>query len=357
MPTYKILGIYSFAETLKKMYINDPVILKAEKNNIQSKNAIGIYNKEHKKLGYLPIEKKEELNIENNIYKITKLCLHSEIPTVEISRSYNYIGFIPNIEFPFIKKIKYKYKNINISKELSKAIESLILDLKLKRIKIKKSLVTYVDDFFINLILETAKGFETFNLVTYNYYTKYKDFYEEIYEKNLIDVPFFRELLVHRIEKYFEVNYKNVEDLNENVVKFDKMTEYHLHEPINDYTLDVFNIYFNYLINNDDTYLKDYNLNIFENIKLFFNKYTIELGNFYYCHDLEIYGYLYYLTDNAYIEIINNTPEYIDSYIYKCYLAKKDNLILYNPVTGYYYYKNVNLDFNLFSNIDLKDFL
>ena len=154
------------------------------------------------------------------------------------------------------------------------------------------------------------------------------------------------------------------------------MTEYCLHDPIEDYTIDVFNIYFNYLINKDDTYLKDYNLTIFENMKLFFNKYVsvntnqeintqtnhnasedVNTNIFSFCHDLEIYGYLYYQTDNVYIEIINKNPEYIDAYIYKCYLAKKDNLILYNPVNGNYYCKNVNLDFMLFPNIELKTIL
>jgi hypothetical protein len=351
MPTYKILGIYSFADNIKKMNINDSVTLKAEKYNIKSNNAIGIYNNENKKLGYLPIEKKEELNIENNVYKITKICLHSEIPTVEISRLYDYINNIPDIEFPFMKRNKYKYKNINISKELAKSIESLVLNLKMKKIKIKRTLVSYVDNYYINLILETSKGFETFNLITFLYYTKYKDFYEELYEKKLMDVPFYRELLVHRIENYIEINYKNVEEIDSNTIKFSTMTEYNLHEPINDYTLDVFNIYFHYLINNDVTYLQDYNLKVFEDMKIFFNKNDIKICNFVYCHDLELYAYLYYVTDNTYVEIINNNPEYIDSYIYKCYLAKKDNLYLYNPVNGNYYAKNVSLHINeMFDN-------
>ena len=49
MPIYKILGIYSFSNTLREACINDPVVLKHEKYNIKSKNAITRFHQEYLK--------------------------------------------------------------------------------------------------------------------------------------------------------------------------------------------------------------------------------------------------------------------------------------------------------------------
>ena len=49
MPCYKILGIYSFADNLKLVKIDDSVLLKKEYYNVKSKNAIGVYTQDNKK--------------------------------------------------------------------------------------------------------------------------------------------------------------------------------------------------------------------------------------------------------------------------------------------------------------------
>ena len=115
MPSYKLLGIYSFADTLKKIHINDQVILKSEKFNIKSKNAIGVYTIDDKKLGYLPVENQTEITSFDNAYKISNLVLNKEYPLVEISRFYPKNSCLENVEYPYEKKIKYEYKLVNIT--------------------------------------------------------------------------------------------------------------------------------------------------------------------------------------------------------------------------------------------------
>ena len=136
MPNYKLLGIYSFADNLKKLNINDPVILKSEKFNIKSKDAIGVYTLDNKKLGYLPSENKNEITNFNDSYKITNLVLNKEYPIVEISRVYPENNFLENVEYPFEKKVKYYYVLVDITKELQKAVVGLEKYLGTKRIKV-----------------------------------------------------------------------------------------------------------------------------------------------------------------------------------------------------------------------------
>ena len=99
MPTYKILGIYSFTKNLIEASLNDPVILKHEKYNIKSKNAIGVYIKNDKKIGYLPIENNSELLNFKNSYKINKLQLNQDYALVEINRCYSNINTLENYSY------------------------------------------------------------------------------------------------------------------------------------------------------------------------------------------------------------------------------------------------------------------
>ena len=138
MPIYKILGIYSFSNTLREACINDPVVLKHEKYNIKSKNAIGVYINSDKKIGYLPVENNSELLNFKNAYKLTKLQLNQDHPIVEISRCYNTINKLDNYEFTFIKEIKYEYLLIDPPKNLMIPIKTLINKIKKQRINIKR---------------------------------------------------------------------------------------------------------------------------------------------------------------------------------------------------------------------------
>jgi hypothetical protein len=351
MPTYKILGIYSFADNLKEINIREPVILKHEKYNIKSKNAIGIYIKNNKKIGYLPIENNNELLNFKNSYRISKLQLNQDYPVVEINRYYPNINIIENCEFNYIKKIKYDYNLIDITNDLVNSLKNVINSLKHKRINIKKIAITHLDDNFINLSIETSKGIETFYTITYKYFMEFKDKYEELLEFNLIDHVFFKELMFHRPEKYIETSYTNI--LKYKFIEKHQFLKIIIYEKINKLNDNIDIIYFTKLyiyciINNDFNYIIKY-LNKFtkekyddieiikkfiENsiiINNFFETYELKLGGFYYDHNKQIYSEIDFINDDTVFIV---SEEVFNNYVLNLYLTNKKNLIIYNPIEG-----------------------
>jgi hypothetical protein len=357
MPSYKILGIYSFTENIKKLNLNDKVLLKKENKNIKSDNAIGVYNLENKKLGYLPVEKNEELLNHKNSYKISTLLLHLQNPIVEISRDYDNIKTFEDIEYPIIKELKYDLKIIHISDEINKSIEMLFL--KIKKLKIKNIGITYMDENYTNIFFQTKNDIVILYTITYKYFINNKDYYEELYDFNLIENPFYKEFYFHRIETYYEKNYKNVETINENHDEYNfikknihtKLITINNSMIIND---NFWYLYFKYLIDNEDIYIIKYinkltknNFNSVEDILNYYFKNSeeiinfislfddIELGKFTINHDLQIYGYINFVNEKYLIEITNDNN---NSIINKARLCKKNNIIIYNPLLGNIFY-------------------
>lgn len=362
MPCYKILGIYSYADNLKNVSINDSIILKNECYNIKSKNAIGVYSSDNKKLGYLPSENCNEIKNFNTAYKISKLVLNQEYPILEINRYYPSINFIDNVEYPFEKKIKYVYELINMTNQLKKSVIGLEKYLLTKKIKVKKIAVIYADDNFINILIEVSKGFEQFQTVTIKYFKDNSDKYEELYENDLIDNTFFRDLLVYRLECYIENNYLSINKyIDINSTKYD-INEKVIHEELNiKYKkIDIIiltKLYLRYLLNDNDYYLLKYintimvneidtimvneidNVNNamqeiipnYEIFKKFITDYNLEIGKFTYDHKLKIYSYIDFTNIDTVFVI---SQEFIPKYIYCTYLTNKQNMIVYNPIEG-----------------------
>jgi len=353
MPNYKILGIYSYADNLKKVKINDSVILKNEKFNIKSENAIGVYTIDNKKLGYLPIEKSLETQYFKNSYQISKISLNSDYPILEINRYYSPIGYIENVEYPYIKEIKYEMKLVKPHEKTEKALIGLINYFKTKKIKIKKLGITYQDEFYINIIIETSKGRDFYYTVTNEYFNLNSDKYDELFENELIDNTFYRDFLFHRLECYFESNYERIEH---NIYNFsiDNIKTNIIHEETNIDSLKAI-LYLRYLIDNNDEYIiKKYNIidtNIINKIKIIYDLYlNINLGKFYYDHNLKLYEYIKFLSDDYLIDIVdldekNNYQEKINNIIMKAKLCCKDNICVYNPSKGIIYIVN-----NILSN-------
>ncbi len=373
MPNYKILGIYSFADNLKNININDKVILRSEKYNIKSKNAIGVYTNDNKKLGYLPNENANEINSFNNAYKISNLVLNKEYPIVEISRDYLETNYLDNVEYPFEKKIKYEYVLVNISEELRKAVIGLEKYLETKRIKVKKSAVIYCDENYVNILIEVSKGIEQFECITIKYFKENIDKYEELNEKKLIDNIFFRGLLFYRLECYFEKNYrsalKSPEITNIYLLKYvNDIVEEKVHDELIleykkvDYML-LIKLYLRYLFHNKDEYILKY-INSFtqkeytdvsKGMKKLISNYKLlnelkenlklECGKFTYDYKNEMYEYVDY-TNETTVFIISE--QFNINYLYASLLTKKTNLIMYNPLLGTIL-KIDNIDLGLFN--------
>lgn len=351
MPIYKVLGIYSFADNLKDIKLNDSVVLKKEKYNIKSETAIGVYLSENKKIGYLPNENIDNVELFKNSFKVSKISLHQLNPILEISRYYDPKNSLDNIEPPYIKKIKYDYTIVEIPNKLNKEIDNLIKYLGTKKIKILKAAVLYYDNNYINLCLETNKGIETFYSVTYNYFNANIDKYEELLEYDLIDNTFYRDLLFYRLECYYESNYKNISDIpvinNFNINKSNIDVLEILIEDIDIILLT--KLYINYLITNNSDYLLKYT-NKFANkiytsvdkilkkiipnyhvLKTFYETYDLKLGKFSYDHKYNIYSYIEFYNSTSIIII----SEQIDLFnIFNCYLLNKNKIIYYNPEKG-----------------------
>jgi hypothetical protein len=353
MPNYKVLGIFSFANNLLNIKINDSVILKKEKYNVKSKNAIGVYSTENKKIGYLPIEEKDEVLFFQTSYKISKIILNQDYPSVEISRDYDSKNIITNVEFNYIKKIKYDFKIVdNLSKILLADIERLTKYLQTRKIKLKRVAVLYIDDNYINLALETIKGIEIFYTVTSTYFNNFKDKFDELLEYNLIDNTFFKDLMFYRLECYYEANYKNINEINLLVNKI-KMSKIEI-EPLDIIieNIDIIlltKLYINYLITQESEYILKY-LNKFSKkvytdvekilkkiipnysvIKNFYEINNIILGNFFYDHSYKIYSYIDFCNSDT-IFIISDKVEMF--HLINCYLSDKNKIIYYNPESG-----------------------
>lgn len=344
MPTYKILGIYSFTKNLIEASLNDPVILKHEKYNIKSKNAIGVYIKNDKKIGYLPIENNSELLNFKNSYKINKLQLNQDYALVEINRCYSNINTLENYEFSYIKKIKYNYEIIDVPKNLINPLKNVLNNLKHKRITAKRIAIIYLDSDFINLSIETNKGIETFYLISLKFFKENEEKYEELLEFNLIEHTFFQELFFHRPEKYIEINYTNIllSELPLNNCEFLKIQTC---EKINktSYIDDIIyftKLYIYCLCINDFTYIikytkknidNDINLSIIKNI---FEEYKLNLGGFYYNHEKKIYSEIDFINDDSIFIISDNISK---NYLLNYDLTDKKKILIYNPLEGVIY--------------------
>lgn len=350
MPSYKILGIYSFANTLQEACIDDPITLKHEKYNIKSKNAIGVYIKNNKKIGYLPVENNNELLNFKNAYKLTKLQLNQEHPIVEISRCYKTINKLDNYEFEFIKKIKYEYLLIDPPKDLLIPINTLINTFKQKRINIKRIAITYLDYDYINVTIETPKGIETFFTVTYQFFKNNIEKYEELYEYNLIEHIFYKDLIFHRPEKYFTTNYNNILETDNIVCSFLEIKICDSLVTLNDKINEIYftKLYLYCKIINDFDFIIKYlnqfvkrkgddldilqrtieNINVLNN---FYETYELNHGGFYYDHLNKIYSEIDFINEDSVI-IISDTIN--NNYSLACGLSNKKKLIIFNPLNG-----------------------
>ena len=322
MIKYKILGIYSFADNLKLVKLNDPVILKKNTMNIKSKNAIAVYSKDNKKLGYLPVETEHN----NNAYKISKLELNQDYPILEICRNYELNNNINNIEHPIFKDLKY---SLTIIKTEEKMIEHLYRELIRKKIKVKKIAITYQDENYINVVIETNKGISTYYTVTRKFFNDNIHRYEELYEFKLIDTIFFKDLQIHRIEKYYEINYTNINEVNESC-NYNNIEQ--IHEKLIIKKEIDWDKYIRFLITNNKIYfnsnIHDYIQNP-EEITKFINKFSnIRLGSFLYNHELQLYGYTDLENDEYIFEINKHRP---------IHLLTKKKIILYVPKDGIIY--------------------
>ncbi len=340
MQTIKITGLLTFAENIKKLKIGDKIILKENPNNRINKEAIGAYTINDDKIGYIPF-KKEQVDIKSD-YKITNISLLQREPQILISREYNKSNIIETI--PKFIKDEINNKLININDEIKKDIIDFKRTLERKGNIINKIGITYMDDNYINMYIETPDFSDIYEIVTRQYYEKNVFIYDELYEFKLIPKCIYLPFQTHSLESYIEKKYKPIDKLikkieKKNIINIDKIEFDKINiDKIEDDNINIIKIiigYYNkkipkFLLNYEDK-IKNNKINIYT----YFN--DLKNGGICYNHNYNKYCYIDMYDYNNIIEIgeINNII--LIEIIIKAILSNKDIINIYEPNEGIIY--------------------
>jgi len=352
MQNIEISGLYTYHENIKNLKLNDKIILKENKNNKITKDAIGAYTINNQKIGYIPYTIKQ-INI-NNKYFVSKIKLNSIKPILFISYKYDNSNII-NVEPDIIKNIKYNNMK-NIKTPYNENIN------KLQRELIKNNInsniyIIYHDENFINLLIND----QIFYTVTKTYYEQNIFKYEEFMNYKIIPFNIYQLFKIHRLETYIINNYNNINYfinkyknkiiniIKKNDININTLYEIINIEKINFNNIDDINIIkliikykinSNYIFNNDIEYVTHkykinfniYNINLNE---IFNNLYS---GDICYNHELKAYCNIDLYNDDNII-IINNINININVndiiyFIIILFISNKKYINIYNPICG-----------------------
>jgi hypothetical protein len=214
MQSIQIDGTYTYAENIKNLKIGEQIKLIANPNNRINSEAVGAYTLSGQKIGYVPF-KTNQIDITSK-YTITKIRLIQNNPILLISKHLEQANFIQN-EPVFIKELKYKENKINnlIKKEYNlnddlKYFQNYLVRAGNQIINLE---ITWQDDNFINLLIETPSEKVLFWTVTKKYYEENVFKYDEFFKFKLIPKCIYQQFQIHRLEVYLEKNYKSINKL------------------------------------------------------------------------------------------------------------------------------------------------
>lgn len=353
MQNIEISGIYTYYDNVKNLKLNDKIILKENKNNKITKDAVAAYTINNCKIGYIPYTIKQ-ININNN-YFVSKIKLNSIKPILFISCKYNNCNII-NIEPEIIKQIKY-----NNIKKINKTPYDEDIN-KLKREIIKNNIIInndiyilYYDENFIDLSINN----KIFYTVTKIYYEKNIFKYEEFINYKLIPFNIYQLFKIHRLETYIINNYNNIDYffnkyknkiiniIKKNNINIDSLYKTIKIDKINFDNIDIIKLIIkcdinqNYILNNEIKYIKDMckiNLDIYT-VYLYNIFNNINSGDICYNHELKAYCNIDLYNDDNII-IINDMEININNIIYFIIIlliSNKKYVNIYNPILGIIY--------------------
>jgi len=364
MQYIEISGLYTYYDNIKKLKLDDKIILKENKNNKITKDAIGAYTINNIKIGYIPYTIKQ-IDINNN-YFVSKIKLNTIKPLLFISCKYdnsNMISIEPNI----IKNIKYNY-----IKKLNKTPYNDDLE-KFKHELVKNNInndinIIYYDENYINLLINN----QIFYTITKKFYEENIFKYEEFNKYKIIPINIFKLFKIHRLEIYITKYYNNINNIIKkyknkiiNIIKTNNIDFNNLYETITldkinfNYNIDIIKLIIKYKINNN--YILNNDILCFNFIyKINFSNYNISLNNIFnnlnvgdICYNHKIKGFCnidLYNNDNIIILINDNININIDYIIYlTCILliSNKKYINIYNPINGIIYKFNLLYIINL----------
>ena len=281
--------------------------------------------------------------------------------------------------------------------ESNEILEKLLEKCEKENIKIYQNRHLYIIDYyddFINTIEFKNNKFSCFKYITKDYYNKYKDIYDKLFELNIYNIQGYKQMESERLEAYIFKNFEGRKILEGFDIKINFIKE-NIHSKINidklkfitrNETKGTFIDYcVKYIINNEYDYAYDYLLscnksidynNLPDNLEncnntkdyidlLFEKDFTEKISKIkdkfpsvkttecYVNFDLLIYGEPDLITDNYIIDIKTTENKKIDSKanfiqtLFYAMVANKRNICLYDPINGDLYKYQIT-DQNIF---------
>jgi len=344
MQSIQIDGTFTYLDTVKTVKLGDNVKLIKNPNNRINKEAIGVYTKEGKKLGYVPFKSSQlDISIE---YYISKINLTKDNLQLLISRKYPASGDsnIIQIEPEIIRKT-------HVSKQINNLFpENFIQDLKKfeknlgkSGVKFNRIVPIYYDSNYITIMIETDDNNEKvknyFYLVTKEYYDKNVFKYDEFFELGLMARNIYIPFQTHRLEIYIEKNYKPIKANSRTKADID-MTETKIERILKTKTIDdeemIRAIIQSEIMGN--TISEDYSINLLPLLELFPN---LKVGGICYNNAMKKYCYIDIYNNDMIIELIFDKPTNAKLNEMNCKLeiANKSTFVMINPIAGILYKK------------------
>jgi hypothetical protein len=281
-------GIFTFSDNVIELELGDTVILKINNSTISKEAVAAFAQKNGKKLGYVPY-KKEQINM-NAKYKVTKILLNKINPQVLIAIEYEPVNHI------IIQPRTNSNKLLKIDSELRQEINSFKKFLQVSGYKVLNIGITFMDENYIDLLVQTETETTTFYTVTREYYEKNIFLYEELFYRKMIPYALYKKWMIHRPEEYIYKNYKNITSLIRK--------------------------YKNYSFDKTQEKVEKIDLNNYKICGLAFN------------HDMKAWSEIGYINDDSILEIMDGLVNLnkIEGLLYlKLLLVKLNKVIVYQP--------------------------
>ena len=191
---FQIEGVKSFIDNLKEIKLNDKVFLKRNMNNSISKEAIGIYLINKKKIGYAPFIYSQHIHLD----------LEYNIININLSKKEIIIGCSYQ-ETNYFEILKPDNSNINIDEQHD--LQLFKKKLEIMGLNISTINVLYADDYFIDIKIISNNISNIYYTVTKKYYDNYLIKYTEFFDHKLIKYNVYRPFFTHRLEEYIIKSY------------------------------------------------------------------------------------------------------------------------------------------------------
>jgi len=328
MQSFKIVGTFSFAETIKTLKLGDLVKLIPNPENKINPNAIGVYTKDNRKIGYLPFNTKQIEFMDD--CNISELNLVQGNTNIIISRKYKKNNFL--LCYP-------KIIEENITNYMKEDIKKFKKFLELNNHNINAINILYYNDNYIDINITTDTENYIFYTVTKKYYDENIFKYDEFYELKLIPKDIYQQFMIHRLECYINKKYDLVKlHVSKNISKVPPLS---IHPPIMDDNLTDIKFAIKFLLSGDKNYKlyldkMNYDLTKVQNYKDIICDYFKE-------YNITSIAYNHLLKKYCHIDLYNNdTIVIIDCYNKRDYnklllVTEYQNIIIYNPFEGNIY--------------------